>query len=257
MAKSTHPKRSAKATGNPFQQLKALAATLPAQALPGKAPQTQNQAAHTQAAHTQAAQGAPARTLPTPPRSDPATDYVDFAAGVVPLQPDRRGRAHTSPLLGNAPQAKPAVELRATAEAFATAAHESAHAELVSLVSGANRFEVLDDGYHTEGLRVGVDRKALQALRRDELVVDATLDLHGLRLEEARRRVHQFVEEKARLGERILRIVVGKGLHSASGIPVLRGEVAAWLSSGNASRYVQAFAGTPEQGEIRVFVATH
>jgi DNA-nicking Smr family endonuclease len=43
-------------------------------------------------------------------------------------------------------------------------------------------------------------------------------------------------------GERCVLVIHGKGQHSAGGIGVLRGEIAAWLSQGACSASVAAFA---------------
>lgn len=55
-----------------------------------------------------------------------------------------------------------------------------------------------------------------------------TLDLHGETAAAAIRRVRVWLEEQRRSGEPNVRIITGRGLHSA-GTPVLRGEVEALL----------------------------
>jgi DNA-nicking Smr family endonuclease len=42
--------------------------------------------------------------------------------------------------------------------------------------------------------------------------------------------------------ERMVLVIHGKGAHSPLGLPVLRGEVSAWLSQSTASEHVAAFA---------------
>ena len=44
-------------------------------------------------------------------------------------------------------------------------------------------------------------------------------------------------------------IIHGKGAHSPRGVPILRGELGAWLSQGRAAKDVLAFASYQEEGE--------
>jgi DNA-nicking Smr family endonuclease len=83
-----------------------------------------------------------------------------------------------------------------------------------------------------EGLsfrRRGVGPDVLNRLRRGEWTIQAQVDLHGLRREEARERLSDFLREAARQGFRCVRVVHGKGLGSPGREPVLKGKVRAWL----------------------------
>lgn len=66
-------------------------------------------------------------------------------------------------------------------------------------------------------------RRARQ-LRREELQPDGTLDLHGLKRDEALSRTRTYLAQAVRLGWSLVVIVTGKGLRSPHG-PVLRGAV--------------------------------
>ena len=57
----------------------------------------------------------------------------------------------------------------------------------------------------------------------------AQLDLHGLNVEQARRRVSLFIKRCQSLGHRRALIVHGKGLHSEDGLPRLKSELTTWL----------------------------
>ncbi|HET8654567.1 MAG TPA: Smr/MutS family protein, partial [Longimicrobiaceae bacterium] len=57
-----------------------------------------------------------------------------------------------------------------------------------------------------------------------------TLDLHGETAEGARRRALQWLRDRQRDGERVVRIITGRGRHSP-GPPVLRAEIADLLDS--------------------------
>jgi DNA-nicking Smr family endonuclease len=83
-----------------------------------------------------------------------------------------------------------------------------------------------------EGLsfrRHGVGPDVLKRLRRGEWSIQAQVDLHGLRREEARERLAEFLRETLRQGFRCVRVVHGKGLGSPGREPVLKGKVRAWL----------------------------
>lgn len=48
-------------------------------------------------------------------------------------------------------------------------------------------------------------------LRRGQVGIDASLDLHGYRLAEAQRQLHRFVADKYRTGAACLLVITGKG----------------------------------------------
>jgi DNA-nicking Smr family endonuclease len=75
---------------------------------------------------------------------------------------------------------------------------------------------------------IGVD--VVRRLRRGEWVVRAQLDLHGLRVDEAREAVAAFLSRAVRDELRCLRIIHGKGLGSANREPVLKRKVPRWLA---------------------------
>ena len=56
------------------------------------------------------------------------------------------------------------------------------------------------------------------------------LDLHGLRVDEARELLGQFLREALRRGLRCVRVVHGKGLGSKDRQPVLKGKARVWLA---------------------------
>ncbi len=89
---------------------------------------------------------------------------------------------------------------------------------------------LLDTDSELGYLRQGVAPDTLRRLRRGTWTVQADLDLHGLRREDARAALAEFVAEAARRGLRCLRVVHGKGLGSAGRQPVLKGKVRAWLA---------------------------
>lgn len=77
--------------------------------------------------------------------------------------------------------------------------------------------------------RPGVSAEVVKKLRRGAWIVQAQLDLHGLRREEAREALQAFIREAGKRGLRCVRIIHGKGLGSVGKEPVLKGKVRAWL----------------------------
>jgi len=99
--------------------------------------------------------------------------------------------------------------------------------------------EALSDEYDPESLldidetlsycRTGVSQEVVRKLRRGAWIVQAQLDLHGMRREEAREALAEFIRESVKRGLRCLRVIHGKGLGSIGKEPVLKGKVRAWL----------------------------
>lgn len=67
------------------------------------------------------------------------------------------------------------------------------------------------------------------AAKRSRIEPDARLDLHGMKTEEARHALAQFVYQGHRRGDRLLLVITGKGLGSEGGRPVLKQEVERWI----------------------------
>jgi DNA-nicking Smr family endonuclease len=79
--------------------------------------------------------------------------------------------------------------------------------------------------FRQPGLGIEVVRK----LRRGEWSIQAQLDLHGLRSDEARLALVGFLSESLNNNMRCLRVIHGKGLGSINKEPVLKGKVLKWL----------------------------
>ncbi|WP_207003054.1 Smr/MutS family protein [Trinickia mobilis] len=77
--------------------------------------------------------------------------------------------------------------------------------------------------------RPGVSQDVVKKLRRGDWIVQAQLDLHGMRRDEAREALAEFIRESGKRGLRCLRVIHGKGLGSIGKEPVLKGKVRAWL----------------------------
>jgi len=81
-------------------------------------------------------------------------------------------------------------------------------------------------------------------LRRGAWRTGAELDLHGLRVEQARHALFSFLDECLEYGIRCVRVVHGKGLGSQDMEPVLKDKVRTWLVQ---KPEVMAFAESEER----------
>lgn len=88
---------------------------------------------------------------------------------------------------------------------------------------------LLDTDEQLSYARVGVSPDTLRKLRRGHWVIQAQLDLHGMRREEAREALVEFLRNAQKRGLRCVRIVHGKGLGSVNKEPVLKNKVRNWL----------------------------
>ena len=77
--------------------------------------------------------------------------------------------------------------------------------------------------------RPGLGPDVVRKLRRGGWRIQGQLDLHGLRREDAREALAEFIREAHKAGWRCVRVVHGKGLGSPGKTPVLKGRVQSWL----------------------------
>jgi DNA-nicking Smr family endonuclease len=111
--------------------------------------------------------------------------------------------------------------------------------------------------YRRDGIGIDIVRK----LRRGRWTIQAQVDLHGLRRDEARERIAEFLRDAVKRGLRCVRVVHGKGNGSPGREPVLKGKVRTWLvqkqevlafvqarasDGGNGALVVLLKAGTPQ-----------
>ena len=105
--------------------------------------------------------------------------------------------------------------------------------------------------YTKPGAGPDVTRK----LRRGVWAVQRELDLHGLRVEDAREALVQFVREAQKQGWRCVRVVHGKGLGSPGKTPVLKSRVHSWLmQKTEVLAYVQARPADGGAGAVLVLL---
>lgn len=85
-----------------------------------------------------------------------------------------------------------------------------------------------DDGLSFR--RPGIGPDVVTRLRKGHWAIQRQIDLHGLRRDEAREALAQFLRQTRQQGHRCLRVVHGKGLGSPGREPVLKGKVQRWLA---------------------------
>jgi len=149
-----------------------------------------------------------------------------FARAVGPVQalPDP-GRAHIE-----RPRPAPEPLQRQLDEQAALREALSDEVDIESLL-------LTDDGLSFR--RPGIGPDVVAKLRRGHWAIQGQVDLHGLRRDEARQAVAQYVREAKRRGQRCVRVVHGKGHGSPGRQPVLKAKVQRWLAQ---CQEVAAFA---------------
>lgn len=132
---------------------------------------------------------------------------------VVPLRPDNRVEPFFLPPLPLALQ------------------HE-ADEQAALMESLSDEFDVeslLDTDSALSYCRREVGPDVVRKLRRGHWVIQAELDLHGMRRDDARNNLGMFLRSAGKRGIRCVRIIHGKGLGSYNKEPVLKGMVYRWL----------------------------
>jgi DNA-nicking Smr family endonuclease len=128
--------------------------------------------------------------------------------------------------------------------------------------------EAISDDFDPEALldtddslyyhRPGISEEVVKKLRRGTWIVQAQLDLHGMRREEAREALQAFIREAGKRGLRCVRVIHGKGLGSIGKEPVLKGKVRAWLvQKEEVIAFCQARAHDGGAGAVLVLLQPH
>lgn len=161
----------------------------------------------------QEAQAAAARK-----REASASELFQRAAGAVTALTDKRRASLGQPL----PEPIPRQHLRDQQAVL----HESI----------SDEFDVstlLDVDDQLSFRRPGIGTDITRKLRLGHWSIQRQLDLHGMRSDEARGQLGQFLRQAQLHGIRCVRVVHGKGLGSPGKAPVLKNKVHAWLVQKN------------------------
>ena len=131
------------------------------------------------------------------------------------------------------------VPLRAVARAANDKPPPEPRARQREADEAAVMLEAISDEFDVESLldtdealsfrRPGIGPEVVRKLRRGVWAIQAQLDLHGLRRDEARERLALFVHDARRAGLRCVRVIHGKGNGSPGREPVLKAKVRSWL----------------------------
>ncbi|OYY63867.1 MAG: DNA mismatch repair protein MutS [Burkholderiales bacterium 28-67-8] len=165
-----------------------------------------------------------------------------FALTVGPVQPLRCGA--TEPVMRS--QAEPLPRQRELDEAAVLREAISDEFDVESLLETDDALS-----YRREGVGPEVVRK----LRRGVWSIQAQLDLHGSRRDEAREQLGAFLRDSVRQGLRCVRVVHGKGNGSPGREPVLKSKVKTWLvQKDEVMAFAQARAADGGHGAVLVLL---
>jgi DNA-nicking Smr family endonuclease len=182
--------------------------------------QKELKAAHERAQAEDAARQAQAR------QAEAARNLFARAVGVVQPLPDRKQAR-----LPQVPAAPVAVQRQKDEEAVLRDAL-------------SDEFDVstlLDTDETLSFRRPGIGPDVTHKLRKGDWSIQREIDLHGLRSDEARVALAEFIRLSHRQGLRCVRVVHGKGLGSPGKTPVLKSKVHSWLVQKNqVMAFVQA-----------------
>ena len=169
-------------------------------------------------------------------------DLFVRAAGAVQRLPDKGQAVHAK-----RPLAPPAVMQRELDEQAALQESLSDEFDVGTLLDVDEQMSFLRPGLGTD-----IPRK----LRRGDWAIQRQLDLHGLRVQDARERLGSFIREANKQGLRCVRIVHGKGLGSPGKAPVLKRRVYNWLlQKDEVLAFVQAKPADGGAGALVVLLA--
>jgi len=139
-------------------------------------------------------------------RTNPDSElFRDAVRDVKPIAP--RARA---PLAGRKPP--PRAKFTAADRALV----------LLESLEGPGAAEITDTGDEITFRRDGVQDGIMRKLKRGEYRVDSVCDLHGLRVEEAKAALREFLAESLAYRRRCVRIIHGKGKGSGPKGPVIK-----------------------------------
>jgi DNA-nicking Smr family endonuclease len=106
--------------------------------------------------------------------------------------------------------------------------------------------------------RNGIGPDTLRKLRRGHWAIQDQLDLHGLRTDEARAALAQFLHHATQSGLRCVRVIHGKGLGSVNQEPVLKNKARNWLAQKEeVIAFCQAGAADGGSGALMVLLRAH
>ena len=165
-----------------------------------------------------------------------------FALSVGQVQPLRKA-AHAA-VQRSRPRAVPRQRIKDEAAVLAESISDEFDVE-----------SLLDTDESLSFRRPDIGPEVVRKLRRGVWALQAQLDLHGLRRDEAREQLAAFLREATRGGLRCVRVIHGKGNGSPGREPVLKAKVKSWLvQKEEVIAFVQARASDGGNGALMVLL---
>ncbi|MFN8007718.1 MAG: Smr/MutS family protein [Terriglobia bacterium] len=118
---------------------------------------------------------------------------------------------------------------------------ESGLQEFIEFIQGKTSINLETTGEYVEGAPHPKGKFLLRNLRKGHFTVEASLDLHGLNLREAKELFEAFLKASLQKNLGCIRVVHGRGQHSKDGQAVLKENVQKWLRSRRLRRHVIAY----------------
>ena len=112
--------------------------------------------------------------------------------------------------------------------------------KLANLVRYGTGFTVSDTPEYIEGTGYNIPPSIAKRLHRGDFSIQAHIDLHGLRVDDAKENLEEFLDWAVTTGRRGVLIVHGRGLSSPSE-PILKNKVREWLTRGPWRKWVVAY----------------
>lgn len=112
---------------------------------------------------------------------------------------------------------------------------------LTHLIQNGTGFNLMDTPEYIEGTGYHIHPDVARRLHRGEFSIQAHIDLHGLKVEEAKEAFEEFLKWAVTHNKRGLLIIHGRGLSSPSE-PVLKKKVVEWLTHGPWRKWMVAYA---------------
>jgi len=100
----------------------------------------------------------------------------------------------------------------------------------------------IETGDFLEFKRPGIQNRLFEDFRRGYIDIEATLDMHGMRVVDARQAMERFLNQSLKAGRRCVMVIHGKGQGSRDQQPVLKQKTNQWLRQ---KEQVLAFASAP------------
>jgi DNA-nicking Smr family endonuclease len=178
-------------------------------------------------------------------RSFPADRKADLKSPEVERSPELEEKLFKKAMEGVIPITKDNRVARSFQFEVPEGSREKEDAEalgrLRELVENGTGFNVSDTPEYIEGTGYNVPSTIARRLHRGDFSIQAHVDLHGLRVHDAKEVFEEFLDWAVTTNRRGVLIIHGRGLSSPSE-PILKNKVREWLTRGPWRKWVVAYA---------------